>query len=137
MTNIRAFSASAKRRLKQLRVILPKLLRTLGKTSWWQNTILSSPIRTATFIFAIIAIFVIVLSLVLEVYTDRNFQINLISEAHGVLFDILILGILMLWLNSLGEKRLEQKKYHEEIDDFRKLESIGRCESSRGKFSGF
>lgn len=124
---LRAFFAvftAIKRRVVQIITITPKLVRAMRKGAWWQNVILSSPIRTAAFIFVIIAVFVISLSLWSGVYTDRNFQINLISEAHGVLFDILILGILMLWLNRLGETRLQQKKYHEEIDDFRKLESI-------------
>lgn len=124
LTLIRAYSAKAKRRTTQVVNVAPKVFHSMRKSSWWQNAILSSPIRTASFIFCVIAMFVISLSLFQNIYSDRNFQINLISEAHGVLFDILILGILMLWLNSLGEKRLEQKKYHEEIDDFRKLESV-------------
>jgi uncharacterized protein YjbI with pentapeptide repeats len=100
------------------------MLRAMQRPSWWQNYILSSPIRIASFILGVMAVLVVGVSLWQGMYTDRNFQINIISEMHGVLFDILILGILMLWLNRLGEKRLEQKKYHEEIDDFRKLESL-------------
>ncbi|TAE25504.1 MAG: pentapeptide repeat-containing protein [Candidatus Kapaibacterium sp.] len=124
MRRIRAYTAEARRRTKQGITVAPKLLRSMRRGAWWQSIILSSPIRTASFIFLVIAVIVISLSLFQNIYSDRNFQINLISEAHGVLFDILILGILMLWLNRLGEKRSEQKKYHEEIDDFRKLESI-------------
>jgi uncharacterized protein YjbI with pentapeptide repeats len=40
-------------------------------------------------------------------------------EAHGIVLDILVIGLFILWLNKLGEKRLENKRYQEEIDDFR------------------
>ena len=36
-----------------------------------------------------------------------------------MLFDILVIGILILSLNKLAEKRIENKRYLDEIDDFR------------------
>jgi len=40
-------------------------------------------------------------------------------EAHGMLFDIAIIGILLFWLNENGEIRHQVRAYHNEIDDFR------------------
>jgi len=44
-------------------------------------------------------------------------------EAHGMLFDLLIIGILIFWLNKNGEKRQRIRTYRDEIDDFRLWES--------------
>jgi BTB/POZ domain-containing protein KCTD9 len=40
-----------------------------------------------------------------------------------MLLDILVIGIFILWLNRKGEKRLEIRRYREEIDDFRGWDS--------------
>ncbi|MBT6053256.1 MAG: pentapeptide repeat-containing protein [Candidatus Scalindua sp.] len=48
---------------------------------------------------------------------------NVLVEAHGMLFDILVIGVLILFLNKLVEKRIENRRYIEEIDDFRRWES--------------
>ncbi len=36
-----------------------------------------------------------------------------------MLFDILVIGIFILSLNRLAEKRIENQRYIDEIDDFR------------------
>jgi len=55
---------------------------------------------------------------------DRElFYENILIEAHGMLFDLLIIGILLVWLNKNGEKQLRIKRYSEEIDDYRHWKS--------------
>ena len=44
-------------------------------------------------------------------------------EAHGMLFDILVIGVIVLILNKLTEKGIDNRRYLEEIDDFRGWES--------------
>lgn len=100
------------------------LRRYVYSVSRLVNKILTSPILTASSVLIVIAVLVVGSSMYWDVYDDRNFQMNLISEMHGMLFDILVLGILMLWLNRMGEKRMEVRKYIEEIDDFRKLDNM-------------
>lgn len=50
---------------------------------------------------------------------DNYFYVNLLSEAHGMIFDIIVIGMLLVWLNKIGEKRIRIKRHQEEIDDFR------------------
>lgn len=59
-------------------------------------------------------------------YYARNFHemyAQVLAEAHGMLFDIAVIGILMYWLNKNGEQRLRIRTYKDEIDDFRLWES--------------
>jgi BTB/POZ domain-containing protein KCTD9 len=104
--------------------LLALLRRSRTALTALQTRILTSPIATAASVLAVITVLVLSVSVSLDVYGDRNFQINLISEMHGMIFDILVLGILMLWLNRMGESRLQTQKYLEEIDDFRRLDSM-------------
>src|SRR5690606_37673286 len=53
----------------------------------------------------------------------EEFYMQVLAEAHGMIFDIAIIGILILWLNKSGEKRQRIKTYKDEIDDFRLWES--------------
>jgi hypothetical protein len=47
------------------------------------------------------------------------FYENILIEAHGMLFDLLIIGLLLVWLNKNGERQLRIRRYAEEIDDYR------------------
>lgn len=48
-----------------------------------------------------------------------DFLDNILVEAHGLLFDIFIFGILIVIFNKIGERKREIKRYQEEIDNFR------------------
>lgn len=52
-----------------------------------------------------------------------DFYKNILVEAHGMLFDILVIGVFIFALHKTGEKRLKReldiKRWQEEIDDFR------------------
>ena len=47
----------------------------------------------------------------------------MLVEAHGMLFDIAVIGILIFWLNKSGEMRQRIRTFKDEIDDFRLWES--------------
>ncbi len=81
------------------------------------------PILTAFLVLVGLAI--IILSLSFKYYTEDyyNFVGQVLAEAHGMLFDIAVIGILIYWLNENGEKRLRINMYKDEIDDFRLWES--------------
>ncbi len=73
-----------------------------------------------------IAVFVIASIVVIRIsrsYYDGDFMENVLVEAHGMLFDILDIGVLILFLNKLVEKQMESQRYLDEIDDFRGWES--------------
>jgi hypothetical protein len=84
--------------------------------------IVENPITISVLAFLVSTIVVIALTIKFSEYNAPFFQ-NILVEAHGMLFDILVIGIFILWLNKRGEKRLENKRYQEEIDDTRGWES--------------
>ena len=47
-----------------------------------------------------------------------EFYENILAEAHGMLLDLLVIGVLVYWLNSLGERRRRIERYQEEIEDY-------------------
>ena len=78
--------------------------------------IIRSPVLISVAVFIVMSAIVIGLSFK---HYDLPFGNNVLVEAHGMLFDILIIGVLILFLNRLAEKRITNKKYLDEIDDFR------------------
>lgn len=69
-------------------------------------------------VFVVASIIVISISISLKYYV-AGFGEKVLVEAHGILFDILIFGILILFLNKLAENRITNQRYKDEIDDFR------------------
>src|SRR5690606_17525253 len=53
----------------------------------------------------------------------NDFIREVLAEAHGMIFDIAIIGILIYWLNQRGERSQRIRAYKDEIDDFRLWES--------------
>jgi hypothetical protein len=82
----------------------------------------TNPILTAFVVFILTTVVVVGLTFSSYGY-GGNFLENILVEAHGMLLDILVIGIFILWLNRIGEKRLESRRYQEEIDDLRGWES--------------
>ncbi len=81
------------------------------------------PILTSTIVLVVLGIIVILASLP---YYQENFHAfygQVLAEAHGMIFDIAVIGILIFWLNKTGEKRSRIRTYLDEIDDFRMWES--------------
>lgn len=81
------------------------------------------PILTSTIVLLLIGLVVIALSLPYYRFDFYNFYAQVLAEAHGMIFDIAIIGILLVWLNRTGEKRARIRTYKDEIDDFRLWES--------------
>lgn len=87
------------------------------------DSIIEKPILTSFLVFLLLTLVVIGLSLPFYINQFHEFYLNVLAEAHGMLFDILVIGILIFWLNKSGEKRLRIRTYKDEIDDFRLWES--------------
>lgn len=81
------------------------------------------PLRISLFVLICLSFVVIGLSLPYYLYDFTNFYAQVLAEAHGMLFDIAIIGILIFWLNSVGQTRQRIRTYIDEIDDFRLWES--------------
>lgn len=77
------------------------------------------PLLTSFLVLIFVALLVVGLSLPYYLSNFSEFYMQVLAEAHGMIFDIAIIGILIFWLNKSGEKRLRIKTYKDEIDDFR------------------
>ena len=87
------------------------------------NAIIEKPILTSTIVLLILSLFVVGFSLKYYIADFENFFAQVMAEAHGMLFDIAVIGILIFWLNKNGEVRQRIRTYKDEIDDFRLWES--------------
>lgn len=87
------------------------------------NSIIEKPLLTSTLV--LITVTLIVLGLSAEYYLNEfdTFIQQVLAEAHGMIFDIAVIGILIFWLNQNGETRQRIRTYKDEIDDFRLWES--------------
>lgn len=88
----------------------------------WYKKLTIDPVLTSFVVFILASI--VLLSCTFAFYSyDSDFRKNLLVEAHGMLFDILVIGCFILWLNKRGMMSRKIKRYKEEIDDFRHWKS--------------
>src|SRR5688572_32833726 len=99
------------------------LSRRMKKMNEFFNSIIEKPLLTSTLV--LIAVTIIVLGLSMKYYINEfdTFIQQILAEAHGMIFDIAVIGILIFWLNQNGEFRQRIRTYKDEIDDFRLWES--------------
>lgn len=87
------------------------------------NYIIEKPLLTSLIVLLVVTILVVSLSFKYYLNDFEKFWEQVLVEAHGMIFDIAIIGILLFWLNQNGEIRQRIRTYKDEIDDFRLLES--------------
>lgn len=87
------------------------------------DEVVEKPLLTSSIVLVIVAVIVISLSLPYYISDFRSFWMQVLAEAHGMIFDIAVIGILLYWLNQNGEIRQRIRTYKDEIDDFRLWES--------------
>ena len=97
--------------------------RLIKKSEEHFNNVVEKPLLTSSIVLLIVALSVIGMSLKYYVYDFEAFWPQILAEAHGMIFDIAVIGILLFWLNQNGETRQRIKTYKDEIDDFRLWES--------------
>ena len=91
-------------------------------TERWQSVI-EKPILTSFVVLLGLSVVVIGLSYRYYQEDTYNFVGQVLAEAHGMIFDIAVIGILIYWLNENGQRRLRIRTYIDEIEDFRLWES--------------
>lgn len=87
------------------------------------RSITERPVVISLFVFVVLAVLVLSLSANLYLNDFDNFWREVLAEAHGMLFDIAIIGILIYWLNERAQTRMSIRTYNDEIDDFRNWKS--------------
>jgi uncharacterized protein YjbI with pentapeptide repeats len=97
--------------------------KRIKKTSEFFNSIIEKPLLTSTLVLILVTILVLGLSLNYYLHDAAAFIPQILAEAHGMIFDIAVIGILIFWLNQNGEIRQRIRTYRDEIDDFRLWES--------------
>jgi len=100
--------------------MLEKAIKRFSERAFnYLHSILENPILTSFLVLIVLTNLVLFLSFPYYSNSFSSYYGQVLIEAHGMLFDILIIGILIFWLNKSGEKRQRIKTYKEEIDDFR------------------
>ena len=85
---------------------------------WLKKSSAQKPVRLVFYVFCIVTILVIILSLPFYLEDPWRFWGSVLIEIHGLLFELLIMGVFLLWLEGLGEKQLSITRYREEIGDY-------------------
>lgn len=93
--------------------------------------IITNPILITILVFIIVLTIIVTITMKHGYYSDR-FKENILVEAHGVVFDIFILGVVVLWLQQKGKNKMDKKRYQNEIDDFRGWKSEEAARRIRG-----
>ena len=93
------------------------------KLSEFFNSIIEKPLLTSLLVLVAVTILVLALSMQYYIRDFDTFIQQVLAEAHGMIFDIAVIGILIFWLNQNGEIRQRIRTYKDEIDDFRLWES--------------
>lgn len=102
---------------------MPYLKKRIRKISEIFNSIIEKPLLTSSLVLLIVTIVVLGLSFRYYLEDFDTFIQQVLAEAHGMIFDIAVIGILIFWLNHNGEIRQRIRTYKDEIDDFRLWES--------------
>jgi len=102
---------------------MPFFKKRVRKISDSFNSIIEKPLLTSSLVLLLVTLLVIGLSLKYYLNDFDTFIQQILAEAHGMIFDIAVIGILIFWLNQNGEIRQRIRTYKDEIDDFRLWES--------------
>ena len=84
---------------------------------WLEKLAADRPVWLAFMVFLGTSAIVVPISIPFWVASASGFSMNIMSEAYGTLFDLLIIGWLLLWLNNLADRRQRKMRYREEIED--------------------
>lgn len=97
--------------------------KRMKKVKEFFNSIIEKPLLTSSLVLLIVTVLVLSLSFRYYLTDFDSFIAQVLAEAHGMIFDIAVIGILIFWLNKNGETRQRIRTYKDEIDDFRLWES--------------
>lgn len=84
----------------------------------WKDIFENSTIRNLLFLLVVVSMSLFGIAKFLQFYESEGWSHDVLVEAHGMLFDIAILGILATALNSRDERAHTIQRYNEEIEDF-------------------
>lgn len=86
--------------------------------SLFERTAADRPVLLAFLVVVLAALVIVPISMPFYLDNSINFWENIIAEAHGVLFDLILIGWFLFWLNKVAERRIRNNRYQEEIEDY-------------------
>jgi BTB/POZ domain-containing protein KCTD9 len=78
----------------------------------------NSELRHISLIFLAAIIGLPLIAWIFGFYNQEDWWLGLLGEAHGMLFDILVLGILLTYMSVRSSEKQQIERYNEEIEDF-------------------
>ncbi|MCK5718185.1 MAG: pentapeptide repeat-containing protein [Thiomargarita sp.] len=85
---------------------------------WFATLYINRPLLWAFCVFLIATCIVVPLSLPFYFDGFRDFMGNVLVEAHGLLIELLFVGVFVVWLQKLGNKQLYVQMYRREINSY-------------------
>lgn len=83
------------------------------------NEAYSNPILLLSLIASCIFLASIVVAYIFFFNRKRELLVQILAESFGIVLDIGVLGILMIWINSINDKKRKVSEAQKEIDDLR------------------
>ena len=84
---------------------------------------ITNEVLIAVIILLFAAVLIILPSFIQGKYQDKEYLDNVLLEAHGMIFDLIVIGVISTWLIKRGHKRQQIQHYKDDIDDFRNWSS--------------
>ncbi|MCB0224408.1 MAG: pentapeptide repeat-containing protein [Anaerolineae bacterium] len=84
---------------------------------WLEELSANGPVVLAVYVFLMVTAIILLVTFACGFYNWAFFE-NIMVEAHGMIFDLLVIGVFVGWLTGLGQRRVAIERYKEEIDDF-------------------
>jgi len=85
---------------------------------WIRNFSAIHPVALGFVVFVIVLAIVATLSMPFYRENLWEFWGNVLVEAHGMIFDLLVIGVFVFWLHRIGHKQLTIMRYKEELEDY-------------------
>ncbi len=89
-----------------------------GIEKWIRNYSAIHPVSLGFVVFISVSIIVALLSVPFYQENLWDFWGNVLVEAHGMMFDLLVIGVFVFWLHRIGYKQLTIMRYKEELEDY-------------------
>jgi hypothetical protein len=100
------------------------LQKRVKKISEVFDSVIEKPMLTSSLVLVVVTILVLALSFQYYLRDFDTFIQQVLAEAHGMIFDIAVIGILLFWLNQNGERRQRIRTYKDELSGLWVISSV-------------
>ena len=102
---------------------------------YWDDVYHNKPVKTGWIVFLFFCLLIVLYTYFSGNYDDEKVSVpGVLTELHGFLFDLLIVGVLLVFIDHKRESRRKKERYKEGIDDFRHWKSAEASHRILGSF---